>query len=200
MANRPTAWVAPWVTNQRELLVGNWWGDSEFPLPTGPWSHFKLLQRHNICTLWCGQWQMKQCDPSESNWALYLKASRSQSEGNVLRPCPRLSKGYIACRIICTRKFALGGMKVKISWLWTKKSMQGIIHEGLWKRTHPSHCFNLDFSSHEVWWWGCAWRIIIFALPFKENRKLRKVRNFTEWLFQYELNKFSYLFLEKNKS
>ena len=52
-------------------------------------------------------------------------------------------------------------------------------NEGLWKRTHPSHCFNLDFSSHEVWWWGCAWRIIIFALPFKENRKLRKVRNFT---------------------
>ena len=55
---------------------------------------------------------MKRCAPSksESNLALVLViclmiASRSQSGGNISRPCPRLSKGLIAGRITSSREF-----------------------------------------------------------------------------------------------
>ena len=83
--------------------------------PTGLWRHFENLDRHNICTLWTlWKWQMKQCASSltESNWALCLIASRSQSEGNVSRPCPRLSKVFIAGRITRSKKIYSSGSHI----------------------------------------------------------------------------------------
>ena len=77
------------------------------------------------------QWQMKQWATSESNWALCLIASSSNSGGNVSRPCPKPRKCFIARRITRSRKLAFGRMKFRISWFWIKKSVQisqDIIH------------------------------------------------------------------------
>ena len=132
-----------------------------------------------------------------SNWAPCLIASRSQSGGNV-SSLTTLSKAKQ--RFHCSQDHAFK----EVQFWWDegqnliKKRVeisQDIIHSGQsqskWKGSGKEH---IHLIASNFFTRGCAWRIIVSLCHSKKSKKK------FHWLFQYELNEFSYLFLEKNRT